>query len=187
MMSSKKITLRRPSSVVVEYIKNAWWALLLSALLLVAIGLYALVLPGATINFFAALFGIVLVAAGAYSFIKSLLRRHRSASFGLVIGVITFIIGIYILLYPVIFVEFLVFIFAIILLVKSIFALQLSSTATGPSSAWLIVSGVLGVVAATFLFVSPAIGSLAILYVLGACAVLLGALIIADLISLRRN
>jgi uncharacterized membrane protein HdeD (DUF308 family) len=184
-MSTKKTKPRLPKLAVVEYVKSTWWLLLLTAVLLVLIGLYALLFPGATISLFAAMFGWVLVVAGAISFAKGLSRRSQLSSIGLGVGLVSFVVGIYVLLYPVVFTEFLVFLFALILLIKSILALQMAVSAAGPASTWLVVSGVCGVVAATFLFVSPVIGGLAVLYVLGACAILLGLLGIADLITLR--
>jgi uncharacterized membrane protein HdeD (DUF308 family) len=186
-MSNKKVTKRRPNKAVAEYVKDTWWTLLLLAILSVLIGLYAVIFPGATIELFATLFGIVLVICSVLGFVKSLANKQRATSLGIVISVITFVIGIYILLYPVIFVEFLVFLFAIILLIKSIFALQLSTSTTGSSNAWLIVSGIVGIVAATFLFVSPAIGGIAILYILGIYAIIFGVMAIVDLANIRRK
>jgi uncharacterized membrane protein HdeD (DUF308 family) len=144
-----------------------------------------LIFPGATIDIFAALFGCILVASGLFGFVRSITNKNRATSIGIITSVIAFIVGIYILLYPVIFVEFLVFLFAIVLLIKSIITLQLSGGATGSSSAWLVVSGILGVVAAIFLFVAPAIGSIAILILLGAYAILVGVLGIVDLVNIR--
>jgi uncharacterized membrane protein HdeD (DUF308 family) len=183
-MSNKKVRPRRADSVVVEYVKNAWWLLLVASILLVAIGLYALVFPGVTLELFATLLGFVLVAGGVFGLIRSLARKSRGAPIGIATSVISFIVGIYILLYPLVFVEVLVFLFAIALLIKSILALQLS-VATGPTNLWLAISGALGIIAATFLFVSPAIGGIAVLYLLAIYAILLGALAIADLVNLR--
>jgi uncharacterized membrane protein HdeD (DUF308 family) len=183
-MSNKKSPRKRPSLAVVDYIKNAWWLLMLASILLIAIGLYALVFPNVTLELFATLLGIVLAAGGAFGFAKTLTSKNRATSLGIATSVIAFVIGLYILLYPLVFVEVLIFLFAIILLIKSIFSLQLS-VATSPTNIWLAVSGSLGIIAATFLFVSPAIGGLAILYLLGAYAILLGVLGIADLVNLR--
>jgi uncharacterized membrane protein HdeD (DUF308 family) len=157
---------------------------MLASILLIVIGLYTLVFPNVTLELFATLLGFVLVAGGAYGFVKSLTRRNRGAPIGIATGVIAFVIGLYVLLYPLVFVEVLIFLFAIILLIKSIFALQLS-VATAPTNIWLAVSGALGIIAATFLFVSPAIAGIAVLYLLAAYAIILGALGIADLVNLR--
>jgi uncharacterized membrane protein HdeD (DUF308 family) len=120
-----------------------------------------------------------------FGFIRALASRNRASSIGIAVGVISFIIGVYILLYPVVFTEVLIFLFAIILLIKSIFSLQLSAGTASPTRTWLIISGTFGVIAATLLFILPGIGSIAILYILGIYAVLLGVLGIVDLITLR--
>jgi uncharacterized membrane protein HdeD (DUF308 family) len=170
--------------VVVDYVKNAWWLLMLASVLLIAVGLYALVFPNATLELFAILLGFMLIVSGVFGFVRPLARKNRPAPISVVFSVIAFVVGVYILMYPPVFVGVLVFLFAIILLIKSILSLQLS-LAAGRSNIWLAISGILGIIAATFLFVSPAIGGLIVLYLLGAYAILLGALGIADLINLR--
>jgi uncharacterized membrane protein HdeD (DUF308 family) len=183
-MSNKKFESGRIHSMVVDYVKNAWWLLLSASILLVVIGLYALTFPNVTLELFAALLGFVLVAGGVFGIVKPLARKNRTTPLGITVGVIALVIGSCILLYPLIFVEVLVFLFAITLLIKSILALQLSF-ATGPTNIWLAISGALGIIAAAFLFVSPAIGGIAVLYLLAIYAIILGTLGIADLVSLR--
>lgn len=185
-MGTKK-TLKQPGLAITEYLKGTWWVSLFSSILLIVIGVYALVFPGATIELFAALFGLILLFSGAFTFVRSLIRKSPASSLGIAFGVIAFIIGIFILLYPAVFVGILVFIFAIILLVKSIISLQLSTSAKDSSNGWLIASGIMGIIAAIFLFISPLIGGLAILMILGIYAILLGVLAIVDLISVRKK
>jgi len=185
-MAKNKVVNLITNSVIIDYIKNTWWVLMLSAILLILIGLYALVFPGATIQLFGILFGMILVFAGAFGFVRSLMNKNRATSVGIAVGVIAFIIGIYVLLYPAIFVELLVFIFALILLIKSIISLQITINAK-KTSRWLVASGIIGILAAIFLFISPMFGSLAILIILGIYAILLGIMSIIDLINIRRK
>jgi Uncharacterized conserved protein len=184
-MSVKKAVVRQVDNSVMEYIKNIWWILMSTSILLVIIGLYVLLFPGATIELFAMMLGAILILSGAFGFVKSLINKNRSTSIGIAVGVFAFIIGIYILLYPVVFIEFIVFLFAIILLIKSIINLQMSVNVKGSTNSWMMISGILGIIAATFLFVSPAIGSLAIQITLGCFATLLGVLAIIDLVNIR--
>lgn len=186
-MGSKKTLKQRSNLIVAEYIKNIWWILIVSSVLLIAVGVYALAFPGATIEFFAILFGLILLFGGAFGFVRSLINKSGASSIGVVFGVIAFIIGIFILLYPAVFVGILVFIFATILLIKSILTLQLSAGTKSSSKGWLIASGVMGIIASIFLFISPIIGGLAILMILGIYAILLGVLAIVDLISIRKK
>lgn len=186
-MGSKKTLKQRSNLIVAEYIKNIWWILIVSSVLLIAVGVYALTFPGATIEFFAILFGLILLFGGAFGFVRSLINKSGASSIGVVFGVIAFIIGIFILLYPAVFVGILVFIFATILLIKSILTLQLSAGTKSSSKGWLIASGVMGIIASIFLFISPIIGGLAILMILGIYAILLGVLAIVDLISIRKK
>ena len=186
-MATKKTLKKQPGSMVMDYINNIWWVLLLSSILLIGIGVYALIFPGATLELFSALFGLILLFAGAFGFVRSLLSKSPAAAFGIGLGVISFIMGIFVLLYPAAFVGILVFIFATILLIKSILTLRLAMNKKTSSNGWLIASGVVGIIASIFLFISPIISSLAILMILGIYAILFGILAIIDLIDVRRK
>lgn len=186
-MSAKDTKPHNPGEAIMGYIKNSWWVLMILAILGIAIGLYAVFFPGATLEIFIAFFGAMLIVGGVIGVIRSFIGDKVFSGVSLALGVIAFIAGILIVQHPVVFTGILVYVVATILLIKSLLSLKMVAGAKSGTEAWLIVSGVLGVIAAIFLFVSPVIGGLAILLVLGVYAIVFGVVSIIDLISVRKK
>jgi uncharacterized membrane protein HdeD (DUF308 family) len=184
MLDNKNVE-RKLNTKTTDFIKSTWWVLLLASILLTVIGVYALFFPGATLELFAIFTGAILITSGIFGFIKSLSTSKTTSVAGIILSIVSFIIGIYILIYPVVFIEVLLFLFAIALLAKSIVDIQISTNMSGSSKGWLIFSGIIGIIAAVFLFISPTISGIAILLILGVYAILLGVLSIIDLCSVR--
>jgi uncharacterized membrane protein HdeD (DUF308 family) len=185
-MTAKKFNNKYPNEAVLNYIKNIWWIMLLVALLTILLGLYAVFMPGATIEFFVTLFGVILVVSGVLGVVKSFASKFFS-SINLIGGVLAFVMGVIVIQHPVGFTEFLVYLIAIFLLIKSLLSLRLAVIIKNSTDAWLVLSGIIGIIASIFLFITPAMSGLAILIVLGIYAIMVGILGIIDLINIRRK
>lgn len=193
-MSKKKkdsepiVKLYKPGEAVMKYVKGSWWVMLILAILTVILGVYAVFFPGATLEFFTALFGAMFIVGGLIGGVKSFIGKNHFSAAGLVMSLLALIIGILIVIYPLVFAGILIYIISIALLIKSILAFKYAFDAKkGDAKAWMIVSGVLGIIAAIFLFVYPMIGGLTILLLLGIYAIVFGIFSIIDLISTRRQ
>ena len=90
-------------------------------------------------------------------------------------GVIAIAFGVIILLWPGITLQALTLLVGAFALVDGVTSLAFAFTPMSTSSRfWLVVSGIAGVVVGVFVFVSPSISELALLYAVGAWAIVLG-------------
>lgn len=186
-MSAKDIKSFGPGEAIMGYVKNSWWVLMILAILSVILGLYAVFFPGATMEFFIIFFGALLITGGVIGAIRSFVGDKMFSGFSLALGVIAFVAGLLIVLHPVAFAGILVYLIAIILLIKSLLSLRLATNTKNGTEAWLIISGVLGIIASILLFVSPVVGGLAVLLLLGIYLIVFGIISIIDLISARKK
>lgn len=182
-----KIKSNSTKEALLGYVKNSWWTLMVLAILSVILGLYAIFFPGATMEFFIVFFGSFLIIGGVFGIINSFIGDKRFSTPGLIVGALCLIAGIFIVQNPLGFSNFLVYLCAVILLIKSLLNMQLSDKAKSGADTWLIVTGFLGVAASIFLFISPTIGGITVLLILGIYAVVFGIASIIDLINARRK
>jgi uncharacterized membrane protein HdeD (DUF308 family) len=169
---------------------DSWLMFLLRGLAAVVFGVVALVWPGLTLVTLVMLYaayalvdGIVALAAGIAGRTTSVSRWWLVAvgMFGIAAGIVTFV-------WPGITALLLLYFIAAWAVATGVFqiigAIQLRKEIEGE---WfLILQGVLAVVFGLVMFVMPGAGALALIWVLAACAVLYGLLLIVFAFNIRK-
>lgn len=167
-----------------------WWVLMLRGVLAILLGVLALVNPAATLAALILVFGAFAVADGLLSIITSLTApaEYRGWVWLLVSGLAGVLIGILTFFWPGLTAVLLLYYVMAWLIVTGIFqimaGIRLRKEITGEF--WLILGGGLAVMMGVYLIVNPALGLLAMLWVLGFYAIVFGALLIAVSLRLRR-
>ena len=185
--SRQKKSKSKQVNALVSYLKNFWWTSIILAVLSILLGIYAVSFPGMTVEFLTAFFGALMFLFGIFSIVKSFAGSKQFSSVNMISGVVLFVLSAFVIRYPEALQSFLVYIIAIILILKSFLNFRLSDGTEDSASIWLIISGIIGVVAALFLVISPMISGQIIVLLLGVYAIVFGVVSIIDLISTRRK
>jgi len=173
-----------PALPILESFARNWWVLLVRGLLAVLFGVMAFVLPGLTLITLVLLYGVYALADG----ITALWVGGKSRSWWLALaGVFGVIVGICTFLFPGITAVALLFLIAAWAVVRGVFeivtAIRLRKEI---SNEWmLIIGGVLSVLVGVVLFASPAAGALAMIWLIGAYALVFGLMMIVLAFRLR--
>lgn len=160
-----------------------WWIVLLRGVVAILFGLCAFVLPGITLAALVLLFGAYALIDGILGVVTAI-RRHGTTDRWwvlLVEGLVSFAAGVLTLLWPAITALVLLWVIAAWALVTGVLeivaAVRLRKAITGE---WLLVLG--GIASLAFgilLVVFPAAGALAVVWWIGAYALLFGVLLVA--------
>jgi uncharacterized membrane protein HdeD (DUF308 family) len=157
-----------------------WWAIVLRGLCAVLFGLFAFAWPGVTLAVLVLLYGAYALVEGALAVAWALMGR-RAGPFpwgvllaglaGVAVGIVTF-------LYPGLTALALLYLIAAWAIVRGVFeiiaAIQLRKEI---ENEWLLgLSGLLSVILGLFLMAAPGTGALAVLWWIGAFAILFGIL-----------
>lgn len=166
-----------------------WWALLLRGFVAILFGILTFILPGITLTSLVLLFGAYALVDGVFAAVAAL-RSSRNTKrwwallvegiFGIGAGVLTFV-------WPGITALFLLYLIAVWAIVTGIFeigtAVRLRKEITGE---WLLaLSGVASVLFGLVLALRPGVGALAVVWMIGAYAIVFGALFLALAFRLR--
>jgi len=165
-----------------------WWVLAVRGLLAVIFGFLAFVWPEITLGVLVILFGAYALVDGLFAAITALADRRTSTDWGILLqgiagigaGVLTFIwprVTALVLLY-------LIAVWALVTGVLEIFAaIQLRKEIKGE---WVLgLSGIASVLFGLLLVIRPGSGVLALVWLIGAYAILFGALLILLAFRLR--
>ena len=167
-----------------------WWVLLLRGVLAILLGVLALVNPAATLAALVFVFAAFAVADGILSIITSLTAPadYRGWVWLLVSGLAGVVIGILAFFWPGVTAVVLLYYVMAWLIVTGAFqvmaGIRLRKEITGEF--WLILGGALAVIMGVYLMMNPAVGLLAVLWLLGFYAIVFGGLLIAVSLRLRR-
>jgi uncharacterized membrane protein HdeD (DUF308 family) len=169
---------------IVNALAKNWWVLLIRGLLAVMFGILAFVLPGLTLLMLVLLYGIYALADGLTAVWVG--GRSRAWWF-LLVGVLGIIVGILTFIYPGITTVALLYLIAAWAVVRGIFeiiaAIQLRKEI---SNEWmLILGGILSILFGVVLIVNPTAGALAMIWVIGAYALVFGLIMIVLAFRLR--
>jgi len=158
------------------FAKN-WWVLLLRGIFAVLFGVMAFAWPGLTLVALVLLFGVYALVDGLMALWVG--GKWRMWSFFLV-GVIGVIVGICTFIYPGITAVALLYLIAIWAIVRGIFeliaAIQLRKEIRNE---WMLIIGsIISILFGMALFAKPAAGALAMVWVIGAYAIIFGVMMI---------
>ena len=163
-----------------------WWALALRGVLAVLFGLLAFFIPGITLLSLVLLFGAYVFLDGIFDLVAA--ARSPGHHWALVLeGIIGIIAGILTFLWPGITAMVLLYLIAfwaiftgVLEIIAGIRLRQVLS-----DEIWLILMGVLSLLFGLFILIFPSAGALAVVYWIGAYALLFGIMLLALAFRLR--
>jgi len=160
--------------------KATSWQLTIRGLALILFGIMALIWPNLTVAVLAILFGVYALVDGVVSVVGAILNRKTSPNWTLllIMGLISIIAGIFAISNPGVTSLALLYIIAVwallIGLVSILTAVRLRREIEGE---WvMIAAGVLSIVFGIALIVAPGAGAVALAWLIGAYAIILGIL-----------
>lgn len=163
-----------------------WWVFALQGVLAIGVGVAAFLAPGPTLGAFIALFAAYAIVTGILAIIAGL-SVQNAPRWSLVIGgVLGIVVGALTIAQPdktAVAVALLVGVYAIVTGVAQVAAAFTMRTMT--NTFWLGLSGLVSVLFGVFLIAAPGDGVLAILWLIGFYAIVVGILLIAVGIRLR--
>jgi uncharacterized membrane protein HdeD (DUF308 family) len=163
-----------------------WWVLALRGVLAVLFGLFAFFIPGITLLSLVLLFGAYVLLDGIFDLVAA--TRSPSHHWALVLeGIVGIIAGILTFLWPGITAMVLLYLIAfwaiftgVLEIIAGIRLRQVLS-----DEIWLILMGVLSLLFGLFIVIFPGAGALAVVYWIGAYALLFGIMLLALAFRLR--
>jgi uncharacterized membrane protein HdeD (DUF308 family) len=164
-------------------VKN-WWIFLIRGIFALLFGVLAFAMPGVTLITLVLLFGVYTLADGIMSlFVGGIMRAWRLV----LAGVLGVIVGTLAFIYPGITAVALLYLIAAWAIMRGIFeivaAIELRKEI---SNEWvLILGGIISILFGMVLLSSPASGALALLWVIGAYALVFGLVMIVFAFRLR--
>src|SRR5689334_1233709 len=173
--------------VAIVLIRN-WWALALRGALAVLFGVAAFLVPGLTVAFLIALFGVYALFDGVLAMIAGVKAAEHHERFGslLLRGVAGIAAGLVALILPgptAVILALMIGAWAIVTGILEIVAAVHLHRAHGE---WLLIlNGVLSVVFGLVLVVVPALGLLTLVWIIGAYAIIFGAVMLMLAFRLR--
>ena len=171
------------SGILNAFARN-WWVLLVRGVIAVLFGLMAFAWPRLTLLTLVLLFGVYALADG----LTALWVRAGSRAWSLVLlGILGIVVGIYTFISPGITALALLYLIAAWAIVRGVFevigAMQLRREVRGEWA--LILSGIISIILGVVLFANPAAGALAMVWVIGAFALVFGVTMIILAFRLR--
>jgi uncharacterized membrane protein HdeD (DUF308 family) len=163
-----------------------WWVLALRGVLAVLFGLFAFFVPGITLLSLVLLFGAYVLLDGIFDLVAA--TRSPSHHWALVLeGIVGIIAGILTFFWPGITAMVLLYLIAfwaiftgVLEIIAGIRLRQVLS-----DEIWLILMGVLSLLFGLFILIFPSAGALAVVYWIGAYALLFGIMLLALAFRLR--
>lgn len=179
----------RETSVLERVWKLAWWALLLRGLIAIAFGIMALVWPADSLVALALVYGAYVLVDGVFSIIGAF-RSDSSERWWLVVsGLLSVAAGVVAIAWPGLTVIVLVMIIGFWSIVRGVVeivaAIRLRKEI--PNEWMLVAAGVISVLVGILLAVSPFVGALALIWVVGVWSIAFGLLMIALAFRVRSH
>jgi uncharacterized membrane protein HdeD (DUF308 family) len=177
--------------LLVDTLAKNWWLLLLRGVAGVVFGALALAWPGITLFVLVLFYGAYALVDGAFSLAMAIKRRGAAAPTGwlVLVGLLGLAAGLFTFLWPAITaLALLVVIAAWSILhgfLEIVGAIRLRKEIEGE---WLLIlSGLLSVAFGALVLLFPGAGALALVWLIGAYAILFGVLLIVLSLRLRRR
>lgn len=173
----------------VSYLQRSWWTLALRGLLAILFGMLAIFWPAITLEILILFFGAYSLVDGFASASGALAHRKHDKTWWLFFlsGLVGTVIGILTFLLPGLTAFVLVILIAARALIVGIFEITAAYYLRREiHNEWfLILNGLLSILFAIVLFIFPGVGALALVWMIGIFAVIIGILLVAIAIKLR--
>jgi uncharacterized membrane protein HdeD (DUF308 family) len=165
-----------------EYLKTAWWILLIQGLVLLLFGLFTVVYPQLTAAVFVVGFGVYLLISGAIGIITSIAGMKELPLWGLrlVLAALEVGVGIFALRHLTMTAATLVLLVGLVFVVRGILEIifALGDGFEGKSRTLTALAGLLSLAAGIIAWVYPGVAGLAFVWVLGVYGIVGGALLL---------
>lgn len=174
-----------PRERLTEIISSLWWLPLIRGVLLLALGGYALFLPGMTAIMLTQIVGILLIAEGILAVIAGILAATSSRGWTIFRGALVILIGIFVLGHSAfvagVTATVALYVIAFGVIASGVFEIMaaIRDRKEIEGEGWLLLSGGLAVLFGLLLLIAPIAFGLFIVRVLGAYAILYGISLIA--------
>jgi uncharacterized membrane protein HdeD (DUF308 family) len=174
----------------VESLARNWWLLLLRGVVSVAFGILAFVWPGLTLFALVLLYGAYALVDGVVAIAAAIKGRRRAPTGWLVlVGVLGIAAGIVTFVWPAITAIALLVLIGVWSILHGVLevvgAIRLRREIRGEGL--LILGGILSIAFGAIILLQPGAGALAVVWLIGAYAVVFGLLFIALSLRLRRH
>lgn len=176
---------------ILQVLSANWWLLLLRGVIAVIFGVLTFIWPGLSLLTLVFLFGIYAFLDGIFSLVAAVMGRHKSTPLWwlIVSGLVSLAAGIVTFMFPQVTALVLVIFIGAWALVRGIFeivgAIRLRKEI---DNEWLLIAiGVLSVIFGIAILVSPGAGALALVWVIGAYAIIFGLPMIWLAFRLRKH
>lgn len=170
-------------------IGRAWGWILAFGIITVVAGLAAIFLPGATLVAIAIVFAVQLIVGAAFRFASAFAMPGESGwlrALQAILATLSFVVGIYLLGHIALSLLVLALLLGFYWMFHGIVELFVGiGHAELPGRAWLIVTGVLSIVAGVVLVVAPGISLFTLTLVLGAWLVVFGVIVAVRALQIR--
>jgi uncharacterized membrane protein HdeD (DUF308 family) len=160
-----------------------WWAFLLRGVLAVIFGILALIVPGSVLTVLVLLFGAWVLVDGVFDAVAAFQARGRDRSWWLSLleGLAGVVVGVIALLLPELAAEVLLLLISAWAIVTGVIeivtAIRMREQIRGEF--WLALAGIASIAFGLLLFLFPADGALAIVWLIGGYAILFGVMLVA--------
>jgi len=172
-----------------EHMSKNWWILLVRGIFAIIFGILAFVSPAPTILALLWLIGAYLLADGVFALISAFRHRGSNSNWWVLLlqGITGILAGIGTFVWPGLTAIFLIYMLAFWALFTGVFeivaAIRLRKEIEGE---WLLaLGGILSVLFGLFMFIAPAAGVLALVWIIGSYAILFGVLLIVLAFRMR--
>lgn len=179
------------SRPILQVLTENWWLLLLRGIAAVTFGILAFVWPGLSLLTLVVLFGVYALFDGFFALCAAILGRHKATPMWWLIvgGLISVAAGLITFAYPQVTAMVLVIFIGVWALVRGLFeifgAIRLRKEI---ENEWLLIfAGLLSVIFGLIVLVNPAVGALALVWLIGAYAIIFGLPMIWLAFRLRRH
>lgn len=177
---------------VLEAVAALWWVPLVRGVLLIALGGYALLMPGLTLTAYMVVIGVFVLLDGILAIVAGLFGWVESRGWAIARGVIGILIGLYVLAHPAIVGVVAVWILVLLLAAQSIVCgvLEIVTAVRERQEIegewWLVLGGLLSIAFGVILLSWQQIAAVMLIQVLGAFAIIAGVVLIVAAFKLRK-
>lgn len=176
---------------VLRELSRSWWLILLRGIAGIAFGILAAIWPGLTLLTLILLYGAYALVDGVFSLIAVFAGTGRPSPrwWLIVVGLAGIGVGVLTFLWPGLTTILLIYFIGAWSIVHGIFeivgAIQLRKEID--NEWWLMLAGLLSVIFGVLVFAFPGAGALALIWYIGAYAIVFGILLVALALRLRRH
>lgn len=180
-----------PGENALSTIRSLWWIPLIRGVMLVAVGGYALLLPGVTMTAYATILGAFVLVDGVLALVAGLMGWVESRWWMLLRGVLGVLIGLFVLTHPVLIgvvaILSLVIVLAIQAIMGGVFEIVVAIRERKEIEGewWFVLSGLLSIAFGAVLLSQPLLASALLVQILGVVAIVLGVVLIVGAFRLK--